>query len=612
MSPNNTSNRCTKRINPLRVCNAYIAEAHAGQTASENMRVAHLTTVDLSLRYLVLPQMTGVVTIGGDAIGISADGPHVREIEDLGIRHIALTGATRSINPRSDLTAMVALWTILRRERPDVLHTHTPKPGIYGRIIGRLAGVPAVLNTVHGLYATPDDAFAKRAVVYALEALAARFSDRELIQSAEDFRLVTEHRITRPGRTELLGNGVDLERFRPDEGSTGERNVTREQLGIAPDKIVVGTVGRLVEEKGFIELFDAAHRLDDRFVLVVIGPYEPDKQDALDTDVVADARAAGIQFLGMRNDVDALYRAMDLFVLPSHREGFPRAAMEAAATGLPLVVTDIRGCREVVESNVNGLLVAVRDVPGLAAAITHLGDDPALRSEMGRAGRQKALLEFDERRIVDHVIRAQIRVLREKRRFERFDAGPVDIRRAVAADVDIIAQIHLEQSAGCRRSGRYVGRRIRRLTEAEDGVVWVADDGYGPIAYIAGVAGSGPAGRSATEPGARFACCAASQRSSRGTPRTTKRRSTAGTTGPGCRAEVLSIGIADAYSDAGVGAALVDAFANSASAAGADEIGMVARLADHNMLDFLIGVGFARSASPDRSNESYLWMQMHG
>ena len=179
------------------------------------MRVAHLTTVDLSLRYLVLPQLRAIVDLDGEAIGISADGPYVASIEALGIRHIDLPGATRSVDPKADLNAMVSLWRILREERPDVIHTHTPKPGIYGRIIGRLAGVPAVLNTVHGLYATPDDPPVKRAIVYALEAVAARFSDTELIQSAEDFTLLTDRRITRPERTVLLGNGVDLERFAP-------------------------------------------------------------------------------------------------------------------------------------------------------------------------------------------------------------------------------------------------------------------------------------------------------------------------------------------------------------------------------------------------------------
>ncbi|MFQ5515949.1 MAG: glycosyltransferase, partial [Acidimicrobiia bacterium] len=141
------------------------------------MRVAHLTTVDLSLRYLVMPQLTAIVDAGGEVIGISAAGPHVPELEAAGIRHLPLPGSTRGFNPMADVKAAWSLWRILRQLRPDVLHTHNPKPGVYGRIVGRIAGVPVVINTVHGLYATPDDRWPKRLVVYLLEAIASRFSD---------------------------------------------------------------------------------------------------------------------------------------------------------------------------------------------------------------------------------------------------------------------------------------------------------------------------------------------------------------------------------------------------------------------------------------------------
>jgi hypothetical protein len=125
--------------------------------AIRGLRVAHLTTVDVSLRYLVMPQITAVIDAGGEAIAISAPGPYVAELEAAGMRHIALESSTRSMNVLADVKSVVELWRILRRERPDVLHTHNPKPGVYGRIVGRLAGVPLVVNTVNGLYASRDD-----------------------------------------------------------------------------------------------------------------------------------------------------------------------------------------------------------------------------------------------------------------------------------------------------------------------------------------------------------------------------------------------------------------------------------------------------------------------
>ncbi len=368
------------------------------------MKAVHLTTVDLSLRYLVFPQLLATRDIGAESIGISAPGPYVAELEEAGVRHIPLESSTRGWNLLADLKAARELWSILRRERPDILHTHNPKPGVYGRILGRLTRVPIVVNTVHGLYATPEDRFVKRAVVYLLEAIASRFSDAELVQSSEDLDLLTRYRISAARKTSLLGNGVDLLRFDPARFGPDTRARVRRGWQVSDDQVAVGIVGRLVAEKGYPELFEAMRRLDERFVLVCIGPDDPEKSDALPREMVTAAKTAGVRFLGMRTDVDELYTGLDLFVLPSHREGFPRAAMEGAAMGLPVIATDIRGCREVVVDGHNGVLVPVRDAAALAAAISRVGEDPALRRTMGEAGVARAGEYFDERKVVEIVM----------------------------------------------------------------------------------------------------------------------------------------------------------------------------------------------------------------
>lgn len=370
------------------------------------MKVAHLTTVDSTLRFLLLAQLKAVIAQGGEAVGISAPGPFVAELAEAGVGHRALPSSTRGMDPVADLKAAKELWKLLRAERFDVLHTHNPKPGLYGRVLGRLAGVPMIVHTTHGLYAAPDDHWLKRAVVYLLEAVACRFSDLELVQNPEDLALMTRLRLVRRGRARLLGNGVDLERFDPERFGAAHRTRLRRELGFTDDHIVVGTVGRLVAEKGYPELLEAAARLGDRYRLLVIGPGDPQKADALSTGLVQAARARGVRFLGLRADVDALYPVMDIFVLPSHREGFPRAAIEAAASGLPIVATDIRGCRQVVEHGVNGLLVPVGDPGSLVDAIRRLAQDQALRARMGRAGRERACERFDENGVVRVVLTA--------------------------------------------------------------------------------------------------------------------------------------------------------------------------------------------------------------
>lgn len=366
------------------------------------MKIAHLTTVDLSLRFLMLPQLEAALA-HGESLGISAPGSFVADLERRGIRHIALDSSTRGVSLLSDMRAMRQLWSALRVERPDILHTHNPKPGIYGRILGRLAGVPIVVNTVHGLYATPESPTLKKALVYGLEAIASRFSDAELVQNPEDLELLARLRIVSPTKLRLLGNGVDLTRFQPEQ-ARATREELRAELGIEPGEVVVGMVGRLVAEKGIPELIEAARILRASTTFLVVGPDDPDKADSLPPEVIQRGAQVGVRFLGMREDVDAFYGAFDIFALPSHREGFPRAAMEAAACGLPLVLTDIRGCRQVVEDGVNGILFRVGDVKALVSAIELIGSDSGLRESMGRASTERAAEHFDEDKVVEIVM----------------------------------------------------------------------------------------------------------------------------------------------------------------------------------------------------------------
>jgi ribosomal protein S18 acetylase RimI-like enzyme len=354
-----------------------------------------------------------------------------------------------------------------------------------------------VVNTIHGLYATREDSFIKRLVVYSLEAIASRFSDRELVQSSEDFQFVVDRRITRRARTILLGNGVDLTRFDPSLVSDETRRRVRDSIGAGEDDIVVGSVGRLVAEKGFPELFRAAEQLDEHCVMVAIGPNEPDKDDGLDEDFITKALEQGIHLPGMQTNVDEWYAAMDIFVLASHREGFPRAAMEAAAMGVPVIATDIRGCREVVDHEVNGLLVPVNDPDALAVAINDLAGSSERRVEMGTASRKKALSTFDERRIVNTVLSAQLSALREKGLFHKLKGAEgfeLEIRAATTGDAAIIARLHADNidTGFLRTLGvGFLRHLYESMLRYEGATVLVATDPYGPVAFVAGVSDVG-------------------------------------------------------------------------------------------------------------------------
>lgn len=381
------------------------------EAAAARPKVVHLTTTDMSLDWLLAPQLQAFAAAGYEVVGMSAAGPHVPHLATLGIRHVDVPSLTRAPSLAADVRALFELRRALRAEGPAILHTHNPKPGVLGRIAGRLAGVPVVVNTQHGLYAQPTDRLRRRLPVYALERLAAGFSHQELVQNEEDVETLVRTLKVPRRKVTWLGNGIDLGRF---DGGRDARAEVRSEWGATEGDVVIGVVGRLVREKGFAEIVDAAGLLRARGVdapIVVIGPADPDKRDGLDEAALQQARALGIRFIGRRDDMPRCYAAMDIFLTATHREGFPRAAMEASASGVPIVATDIRGCRQVVEHGVTGLLVPVRNAAALADAVTRLVNEPADRTRFGTAAAEKARREFDQQRVIDVTLATYGRLL---------------------------------------------------------------------------------------------------------------------------------------------------------------------------------------------------------
>lgn len=378
-------------------------------------RVAHVTTVDSSLRYLLLNQLKRIHGEGYEVCGISADGPDVATVEAEGIPHFAVP-MTRRFTPLADLGALWALTRLMRRERFDVVHTHTPKAGLLGQLAARLSGVPVVVNTLHGFYFHEATKPLPRRFYVWMERIAARCSDVILSQNKEDIATAVSEGIAGPALLKWLGNGIDIVRFDRSRLSKDKLNALRSEIGLRPDRPVVGFVGRLVEEKGILDLLEAATSVVAQVPgteLLIVGPYDDEKPDALRPDV---AERYGLseqcRFLGMRDDMPELYALMDVLVLPSYREGFPRAPMEASAMGVPAVVTDIRGCREAVEHGVNGLLFPVGDVDALARALVDILTDEPRRRRMGEAGRAMAEEHFDEQKVFERVLDEYARLLR--------------------------------------------------------------------------------------------------------------------------------------------------------------------------------------------------------
>ena len=353
---------------------------------------------------------------GHEVLLISPPGEYGARLRALGLRWEPVPMDRRSLNPLREAAVLAHLWRLFRRERPDLVHGFTIKCAVYGSLAARLAGVPARVNAVTGMgyvfTSTDAKARALRPLVRLLMRAALDGRDARLIlQNPDDVAVFEQARLVAPGQIRLIpGSGVDCVRFAPGE-SVGR--------GHAPDADTppfrVLLAARLLWDKGLAEFVDAARRLhgEGRAIdFLLAGDPDPGNPAAVPEATVNGWVDEGLlQWLGHVDDMPALLRSVDVAVLPSYREGLPKGLIEAAACGLPLVTTDVPGCREVVADGIDGLRVPVRDAAALAAAIARLHDDPALASRLGAAARARALAEFDEQIVIARTLAVYREVL---------------------------------------------------------------------------------------------------------------------------------------------------------------------------------------------------------
>lgn len=374
------------------------------------MKVAHVATVDISLHRLLLNQLCSIQAAGYEVVGISSPGKDVPALLSAGIRHIPVP-MTRRVTPLADLLSLLRLYSTIRREHVTIVHTHTAKAALLGQLAARLAGVPVVVNTIHGFCFHDQMHPWLRYFHIVLERLGAYCSDLMLSQNQEDMHTAISEGICSNDRIKHLGNGIDLSIFNPDLLHESDIEKKREELGIPSGAKIVGFVGRLSGiRKGFLDFLRACQQLaqansDIRFLIV--GEHDHGKADGVGT---AWAEQYGISdrchYLGAvpNSELPTLYALMNVLVLPSSFEGIPRVVMEASAMRVPAVVTDVKGNREAVEHGRNGLLVPWGNVSALVAAISDLLADPEKACCMGREGSRIARERFDERLIFQKVI----------------------------------------------------------------------------------------------------------------------------------------------------------------------------------------------------------------
>jgi glycosyltransferase involved in cell wall biosynthesis len=341
---------------------------------------------------------------GYDVLLISPAGPYGGKLRALGLRWKPLPMARRSLNPLREAALLWHLVRLLRRERPVLVHGFTIKCAVYGSLAARLAGVAARVNAVAGMgyvFTSPQiKARLLRPLVRGLLRLALGGSGARLIlQNADDVALFRQAGLVDPQHIRLIrGSGVNCAQFAAE--------THMKTPGGGRTRVLLAS--RLLWDKGLAEFVAAVRRLRLQGCAIdalLAGTPDPGNPAAVPEATIHGWVAEGlVTWLGHVDDMAGLLGSVDVVVLPSHREGLPRTLVEAAACGLPLVTTDVPGCREVVTDGVDGLLVPKGDSEALAHAIRRLQEDPGLAHRLGEAARLKARSQFDERIVIQRTL----------------------------------------------------------------------------------------------------------------------------------------------------------------------------------------------------------------
>ncbi|WP_189339693.1 glycosyltransferase family 4 protein [Rhodanobacter denitrificans] len=341
--------------------------------------------------------------VGYDVLLISPPGPYGDKLRALGLRWEPLPMQRRSLNPLRELALLWYLTRLLRRERPMLVHGFTIKCAVYGSLAARLAGVPARVNAVAGMGYVFTSSHLKarllRPVVRGLLRLALDGpSARLVLQNTDDVELFRSAGLVDPAHIRLIrGSGVDCAQFAGISRQASEDGVPRVLLA-----------SRLLWDKGVGEYIAALRQLRSQGRTVhalLAGTPDPGNPAAVPESTIRGWVDEGLlNWLGHVDDMAGLLGSVDIVVLPSYREGLPRTLVEAAACGLPLITTDVPGCREVVSDGVDGLLVPVGNSDVLAQAIERLQDQPEFARRLGDAARRKARTQFDERIVIQRTI----------------------------------------------------------------------------------------------------------------------------------------------------------------------------------------------------------------
>lgn len=346
-------------------------------------KLIRITTVPLSLDKLIEGQLNYMNQFY-EVTAISSD---FDELKKIGLKEnvkVFPLKMTRQITPFQDLKSVYQLYKFFKKEKPLIVHTHTPKAGIVGMLAAKLAKVPIRLHTVAGL-PLMEAKGVKRKILNFVEKLTYSCATKVYPNSQGLYDFILKENFCAKSKLKVLGNGssngINTEYFNPKYFSEIEKSNLKSELGINENDFVFIFVGRLVKDKGINELVQAFSKLNvsssrvENIKLLLVGPFE-EELDPLDAKTLTDINTnPKIISVGFQKDVRPYFAISNVLAFPSYREGFPNVVMQAGAMELPSIVTNINGCNEIVEQNINGLIIPVKNTNAIFVAMQSLLDE---------------------------------------------------------------------------------------------------------------------------------------------------------------------------------------------------------------------------------------------
>lgn len=367
-------------------------------------KLIRITTVPQSLGSLLEGQLRFMSNYF-EVIGVSSSG---KVLEDTGEREdvrVIPVEMSRKITPLQDMRALWRLFCLFRKEKPLIVHTHTPKAGTLGMLAAWFARVPHRLHTVAGLPLL-EVRGVKRLLLDRVEKITYGCATQVYPNSYGLMGVILKEKLCSQKKLKVVANGssngIDTSFFAPSLYSSQQKRELRRELGISTDDVVFVFVGRIVSDKGInelVEVFDEISGTHSHTRLLLVGAEEPDLDPLKKKTLRRMATNKHIISVGYQRDVRPYFAISDALVFPSYREGFPNVVMQAGAMGLPSIVTNINGCNEIIIEGKNGVIIPVKDVPALKEKMELFITDKALVDKLRVNAREMVASRYEQKMV---------------------------------------------------------------------------------------------------------------------------------------------------------------------------------------------------------------------